>query len=93
MIRVVDDRLEVVGAMTLPHAAALMGEGAKALAGGVQVVDLAEVTEVDSSAIAVLFAWLREARAQTISLRIAHPPADMLSLAHVYGVGDLLPLA
>ena len=93
MISVGASSLEVSGAMTLPGASALLAEGNAALLEGETLFDLARVTEVDSSSIAVIFGWLREASRQGKTLRIQHPPQEMLSLAEVYGVSELLPLA
>ena len=92
MITRAGDCLQVSGAMTLRDATRLLGEGAAALDGTETVFDLAAVESVDSSAIAVIFGWLRQAREQGKTIRIARPPAELLSLAEVYGVSDLLPL-
>lgn len=79
--------------MTVLDAAGLLAEGSAALADAETLFDLAAVTEVDSSSIAVIFGWLRAARRQGKALRIVHPPQELLSLADVYGVTELLPLA
>lgn len=93
MIRTGGSGLEVSGAMTLPGASALLAEGNAALADSETVFDLTAVTDVDSSCIAVIFGWLREAQRLGKTIRITHPPKEMLSLAEVYGVAELLPLA
>lgn len=93
MIHIAGDRVEVSGAMTLPLASELLAAGCAALASPDVVFDLAAVTDVDSSSIAVIFGWLREARKQGKKLRIAHPPEDLLNLAAVYDVTGMLPLA
>ncbi len=92
MIRKTEDRLEVSGAMTLPGATALLAEGNACIGEDGAVFDLAAVTTVDSSGIAVIFGWLREAQRRGKTVRISHPPKDLLSLAEVYGVVELLPL-
>ena len=92
MISKTDDRLEVSGAMTLPGATALLAEGNACIGENGAVFDLAAVTTVDSSGIAVIFGWLREAQRRGKTVRISHPPKDLLSLAEVYGVVELLPL-
>lgn len=85
--------LRISGAMTLRDAAALLDEGRAAMKKNAEAVfDLSAVEAVDSSAIAVIFGWLREAREQGRPIRIMHPPEDLLSLAAVYGVSELLPL-
>ena len=92
MIRTAGDRIEVSGAMTLPGATALLAAGGAALTNGETVFDLKAVDAVDSSSIAVIFGWLRKAKSQGKTLRIANAPAELLSLAELYGVTELLPL-
>ena len=62
------------------------------LAEGVRTVDLGEVTELDSSPLALLLAWLREARsAGAARARVRQPARRTLpTLARLYGVDDLL---
>ena len=80
--------------MTLAGASGLLAEGVAALADGVTTVfDLARVGEVDSSGLAVVFAWLRAATARGGSIRVINAPKNLVSLAEVYGVADLLPVA
>lgn len=93
MMRCAGNRVEVSGAMTLPGARILLDEGNAALAEAETLFDLAAVTDVDSSSIAVIFAWLRTAREQGKTVHIANPPKELLSLAEVYGVTELLPLS
>ncbi|MDH3319421.1 MAG: STAS domain-containing protein [Betaproteobacteria bacterium] len=90
MIRVEGERLFVSGPATLSTAAQLLEEARAPLAGGVRAVDLGEVTELDSSLLAVLFAWLRAAKEREQSLALLRLPADLKSLAQLYGVAELL---
>ena len=57
----------------------------------VEVVDFAGVTEVDSAAVALALAWLREARAGGRTLRFENLPPAMAKLARLYAVADLIP--
>jgi len=91
MIRVEGERLYVSGPATLATAAQLLEEARGPLEAGVSAVDLGEVTEVDSSLLAVLFAWLREAKRRGRSLALHRLPPDLQSLAQLYGVAELLP--
>ena len=93
MIQLSGDRLQVVGPMTIAGALELKSSGESAIGAGTSVVDLSQVTDVDSASLAVLFDWLRTAREQGVALSIAHPPESVRSLAQLYGVADLLPLA
>lgn len=93
MIRETGDRVEVSGAMTLDEARALLAEGERFLTRTDNVFDLSAVTDVDSSGLAVVFGWQRSALQRGKSMRVANPPQSLLSLAGVYGVGELLPLS
>lgn len=92
MMRDLGDRVEVSGNMTVPAAAGLLAEGTALLSRPETVFDLAGVTEVDSSGLAVVFGWQRAAKRAGKSIRIANPPQNLGSLADVYGVRDLLPV-
>lgn len=87
------DRLVVSGSMTLSTAPTLLSDGLSGFSGGEPVFDLAGVGEMDSSGLAVLFGWQRAARSQGKTLKILNPPSNLISLAEVYGVAGLLPLA
>lgn len=91
MIRITGDCAEVSGPMTLAGATALLAEGEAAIAANASAFDLAAVTEMDSSCLAVVFGWTRAANAAGKTLRLLNLPQSLLSLAAVYGVADLLP--
>lgn len=91
MIRREGERMVVSGALTLANVAAALSEGNAAIGEGVRTVDLAEVGELDSSALALLLAWLREAKRQNRSLVFANLPQGLTTIARLYGVAELLP--
>ncbi len=93
MMREAAGRIEVSGGMTLEAATRLLEEGSAHAARADVVVDLSAVEAVDSSALAVIFGWMRTAKKTGRTLKIAHPPAQLMSLAELYGVVELLPLA
>jgi phospholipid transport system transporter-binding protein len=93
MIEVAGDRLKVRGAMVIASATELKEAGEAALSNGASVVDLGEVAEADSSAVAVLLAWTRVAQDRKQALAIVDVPDSIKSLAALYGVAELLPLA
>ena len=98
MIEQDEGRLRVSAPMVITNARALLAAGRACLLSGASagrpaVLDLSAVSEVDSSALGVVLAWLRTGRARGIALLIANPPANLISLATLYGVSELLPLA
>jgi len=57
-------------------------------------IDFSKVTSVDSSAVALLLDWLRQAKARGTSLQFVNLPASLLALARLYGVAELIqPIA
>ncbi len=87
--------LSVSGPMLIANATALLDAGRSFLRPGAAteiVFDLSSVAETDSSALAVVFGWLRTAKARGLTMRIAQPPASMISIAALYGVSESLPL-
>ncbi len=93
MIRCDGDRMFVSGALTLSGVAAVLREGSTAIGQGVRIVDLGEVGELDSSALALLLAWLREAKQLNRDLSFANLPQGLTTIARLYGVTDLLPVS
>ncbi|MCP5269438.1 MAG: STAS domain-containing protein [Zoogloeaceae bacterium] len=85
--------LKVSAPMLFSGASALLASGRSELSADITEIDLSGIGDADSSALAVLFAWLRDAKAMNSSLRITHSPAGLVSLAALYGVSDFLPLA
>lgn len=84
------NRLLVRGAMTVDTVSELLAEGLALLSGTVEV-DLAAVDDVDSSAISLLFEWLRQAKAYNAVVTYSNLPPTLISLATLYGVLDLIP--
>jgi phospholipid transport system transporter-binding protein len=93
VIRREDGRIVLSGPVTLANVAQVLEEGRRHLAEGVATVDLAEVSELDSSALALLLAWLREAKAAGRALAFTNLPESLQTIARLYGVQDLLPAA
>ncbi|MBK7685435.1 MAG: STAS domain-containing protein [Rhodocyclaceae bacterium] len=100
MIQLDGAQARVSGSMTIAAASELLVAGREAIAasaggaatGGVaQTFDLSAVTEVDSAGLAVMFAWLREAKSRNVELTFCNLPKSLNSLAAVYDVAALLP--
>jgi phospholipid transport system transporter-binding protein len=53
-------------------------------------IDFSSITEVDSSAVALLLEWRREAARRGKGLYFANLPANLLALAELYGVTGLI---
>lgn len=93
MIERAGSSLKVTAPMLYGSAPQLLAAGKVLLASGVDRIDLGAVGAVDSSALAILLAWVRLARARGQTLSIENPSPSLLSLVAVHGVDELLPFA
>ncbi|KVK85130.1 anti-anti-sigma factor [Burkholderia ubonensis] len=77
---------------TLTHASAkaALASGLAQIGAGATAVDCAALAEFDSSALAVLLAWQRAAKARGARLDILNFPPKLASLAQAYGVDALI---
>lgn len=86
------DRYVLDGPVTLDNVGVLIAEG-DAFEGDKVIVDLAGVTRTDSSALSLLLEWTRRFGAGGRQIAFTNLSQDMQSLAALYGVADLIPLA
>ena len=93
MIRREGERMLISGSVTLGNVAQLLEEGRRHVDEGVRTVDLGEVTEMDSALLALLLAWLRDARTRGQPLEFARLPESLRTIARLYGVDELIPVA
>ncbi|MDO8606076.1 MAG: STAS domain-containing protein [Phaeospirillum sp.] len=85
------DRLMVHGRLTISTVPALFEAGLQHLSSGNFLVDFSKVEAVDSAAVSLLLGWARATKRKEHNLRVSGLPDDLLSLARLYGVSDLLP--
>jgi len=84
-------RYQLQGPITMANAKVLLEEGASLVRDQDALFDFGQVEEVDSAAVSLMLAWLREAGLQQQSLRFTHLPENLKTLAALYGVLDLIP--
>ncbi|HEX5337484.1 MAG TPA: STAS domain-containing protein [Gallionella sp.] len=85
------DRLVVRGRLTIETVPALFAAGLQHLTGEDLLVDFSAVEAVDSAAVSLLLGWKRAVQRGQHELRVVGLPDDLVSLARLYGVADLLP--
>jgi phospholipid transport system transporter-binding protein len=68
----------------------VLEESARVFEGPEVVVDLSGVTEVDSAAVSLLLEWRRAAAAASRRIEYTNVPANLRSLADLYGVAGLI---
>lgn len=91
MIKREGEWMVVHGSLNIETVPALFETGLQHLAGEDLQVDFSQVASVDSSAVSMLLGWARAAQRVQRGLRVKGLPEDLLSLARLYGVAELLP--
>lgn len=91
MIKREGEWMVVQGNLNIATVPALFETGLQHLASEDFQVDFSRVDSVDSAAVSLLLAWARAAQLAKHDLRVKGLPEDLLSLAHLYGVAELLP--
>ena len=91
---VVGETLMLAGALNLANMSRLLAETAAYAAQPTLpealVIDFADVTDVDSSGVALLLHWRREALKLGKALRYVHLPPNLVSLAELYSVDEMI---
>ena len=80
------------GPVTLDNVGMLLSEGA-VFEGDSVIVDLRLVTSADSSALSLLMEWIRRFGSSGRHIAFANVSHNLRSLAELYGVVDLIPVA
>ncbi|MGH8640616.1 MAG: STAS domain-containing protein [Burkholderiales bacterium] len=91
MITCKDGHCTVQGPVTVDNVVSLLEQGREQLTSA-STIDLSGVTEVDSSALSLLLEWRRDAARNGRAVRFARLPANLRSLAQLYGVTELLAM-
>ena len=91
---VVGEALQIDGALNFESMPRILEEtalyAAQATLPECLAIDFINVTEIDSSAVALLLHWRREAARLGKSLRYVHLPQNLAALAQLYGVDELI---
>ena len=80
----------VSGPVTMRSVTALLAESTGKMTATHVVVDLGGVTEVDSAAVSLLLEWRREAARAERRIEYRNVPANLTTLAELYGVSELV---
>lgn len=78
--------------ITFNNASTVLDAGLRAIESEQREFDFSQVTAVDSAAVATMLAWTRAALLKRLDLRFINVPANLQSLASLYGVTELIPL-
>ena len=87
------NRYVIEGPVKLAVVSALLAEGIRSFDGDLVVVDFSRVTEADSSVISLMLEWTRRMHGGNRRILFANLGDSLVSIAKLYGVADLIPVA
>lgn len=88
MLRVEGGVARCEGELNLANASQWLAQGEAALKDGVTVFDLAQIGQLDSSALSLMLSLRRRAQATGAAIEFRNAPESITSLADLYGVTD-----
>jgi phospholipid transport system transporter-binding protein len=78
--------------LSLRNAVSVSEAGLQAIHAGSDQIDMTPLQTVDSSAVAVMLAWQRQAQSLNRHLQFIGVPASLLSLISLYGLTEFFHL-
>lgn len=88
----IDNTWHVSGDVRVDSAQVIFSESATFVMGEVVEVDFSDVTDVDTAALSLMMEWQRRALTSRTKITFSHVPANLISLAALYGVTEFIPL-
>ena len=85
-----DEKFFIIGELSFQSVPSLVGQ--MNFSETELVVNLSEVTYSDSSGLALLVNWLREAKKRSANIRFEAIPQKMMALAKVSNLDKVLPI-
>ena len=88
-----DDRFSLKGELSFDTTPGLLESSQSLFAGaGRMDIDLKGVVHADSAGLALLIEWLRVAERMGKPIRFLNAPAQMMAMAQLTGLDDILPM-
>ncbi len=88
-----DNQWRVAGDVLMDNANVILNQSKSLLMTSSIEVDFSAVTDVDTAAISLIMEWQRRAIASNCKVTFTSLPADLTSLATLYGVTEFIPLS
>ncbi|MEO6117462.1 MAG: STAS domain-containing protein [Methylotenera sp.] len=83
----------VSGDLLMDNANATLSQSHELLMTNPIEIDFSAVTDVDTAAVSLIMEWQRRAIASNCKVTFTNLPADLTSLAALYGVTEFIPIS
>jgi len=81
---------QLTGDLLMDSANAVLKESASLVMDDKLSIDFSKISNIDTSALALMIEWTRRAKIEFCQLSFIHVPENLKSLAVLYGVNDFL---
>jgi phospholipid transport system transporter-binding protein len=88
-----DNQWRITGEILMDNANQILGESRALQMTEAVEIDFSAVTNVDTAALSLIMELQRRALIESCRLTFTNLPADLASLAKLYGVNEFIPLA
>jgi phospholipid transport system transporter-binding protein len=88
-----ENQWRISGDILMDNANIILGESHALTMNKVLEIDLSAVTNLDTAALSLMMELQRRALSENCQLLFANLPANLVSLAELYGVNEFIPLA
>lgn len=88
-----NDKIIVQGPITIINVVEILEQGISLFDRNDLIIDLAQVTDIDSSAVSMLFEWKRRAQKNNQQVYFSNIPENLKNLSQLYGVVELVSSA
>lgn len=86
----IDNRWQLSGDVVVGTAKAILNASQSFAISSKTAVDFAQVADIDTTALSLILEWKRRAQTENKTLSFVNLPANLNSLAALYGVSDLI---
>tara|TARA_B100000686_G_scaffold300055_1_gene334313 strand:+ start:6342 stop:6629 length:288 start_codon:yes stop_codon:yes gene_type:complete len=88
-----NDRIIVQGPITIVNVVEILEQGISLFDRNDLIIDLVQVTDIDSSAVSMLLEWKRRAQKNNQRVYFSNIPENLKNLSQLYGVVELVSSA
>ncbi len=89
-ITLINNRWQLTGDVVVGSAKAILTTSQDFVISNDTIIDFAQVADIDTTALSLILEWKRRAQIENKTLRFINLPANLSSLAALYGVEEMI---
>ena len=89
-ITLINNRWQLTGDVVVGSAKAILTTSQDFVISNDTIIDFAQVADIDTTALSLILEWKRRAQIENKTLQFINLPANLSSLAALYGVEEMI---